>query len=94
MNVLHIAMRRSSKDIKSIDGAGEYELLLFQRGGGFHVIKPPHTSKRLKDICGQAKIYIRPFQKDIDCLKSDVPHQETMEVQYSTDSHCLLWPAC
>ena len=83
---------------QKLDGAGGYELLLFQRGGGdgggFHVIKPPHTSKRLKDICGQAKIYIRPLQKDIDCLNSGVPHLETMEVQYSTVSHCSLSPAC
>ena len=49
--------------------AGGYELLLHQRGSGddagFHPIKPPYTPSRLKDFSGQAKIYIRPLQKDL-----------------------------
>ena len=48
---------------------GGFDLMLFQRGtgedAGFHRIHPPHTAVRLKELCGQAKIYIRPLQKDI-----------------------------
>lgn len=45
-----------------------YELLLFQRGegGGFWSLPPPYTSQRLKDACGNSKIYIRPLQKDLE----------------------------
>ena len=45
-----------------------YELLLYQRGAdnGFYHIAPPYTPRRLKDACGNAKIYIRPLQKDIE----------------------------
>lgn len=50
--------------------AGGFDLMLFQRGtgegAGFHKIHPPHTPLRLKELCGQAKIYIRPLQEDID----------------------------
>ena len=35
-------------------------------GAGFHRILPPHTPQRLKELCGQAKIFIRPLQKDIE----------------------------
>ena len=48
--------------------AGGYELLLFQRGGenrGFYSLPTPYSPSRLKDIAGQATIYIRPLQKDI-----------------------------
>lgn len=49
--------------------AGGFELSLFQRGGGedggFHAIQPPHVSNRLKELARQAKIYIKPLQKDI-----------------------------
>lgn len=52
--------------LKSVGG---FDLLLFQRGGGedggFHRIMPPHTPEHLKELCGQAKIYIRPVQQDI-----------------------------
>ena len=48
---------------------GGFDFLLYQRGGGrdagFHALNPPHVASRLKDLCGQAKIYIRPVQKDI-----------------------------
>ena len=51
---------------------GGFDFLLYQRGGGsdggFHMIKPPHTANRMKDLCGQAKIYIRPVQKDIPLI--------------------------
>ncbi|KAM7442693.1 hypothetical protein ABFA07_008467 [Porites harrisoni] len=49
-------------------GTVGYELLLYQRGKdcGFYHVAPPHTPKRLKDACGNSKIYIRPLQKDIE----------------------------
>ncbi|PFX12389.1 E3 ubiquitin-protein ligase TRIM71 [Stylophora pistillata] len=33
---------------------------------GFHRILPPRTPQRLKELCGQAKIFMRPVQKDIE----------------------------
>ena len=36
---------------------------------GFHVIEPPHVVRRLKEVAGQAKIFIKPLQRDIP-LKS------------------------
>lgn len=48
--------------------AGGYELCLFQRGGedqGFYKLPMPYSSARLKDIAGQAMIYVRPLQKNI-----------------------------
>ncbi|XP_031573313.1 uncharacterized protein LOC116307286 isoform X2 [Actinia tenebrosa] len=61
--------------LKSVGG---FDLLLYQRGGGedsgFHQILPPHTPEHLKELCGQAKIYIRPVQQDIaldDAAKLD-----------------------
>ncbi|KAJ7394547.1 hypothetical protein OS493_000362 [Desmophyllum pertusum] len=30
-----------------------------------HAIQPPHVSNRLKELARQAKIYIKPLQKDI-----------------------------
>ena len=51
---------------------GGSDFLLYQQGGGsdggFHMIKPPHTANRMKDLCGQAKIYICPVQKDIPLI--------------------------
>lgn len=48
---------------------GGFELFLFQRGGGedggFHKIYPPHTASHLKELAGQAKIYIKPLQRDL-----------------------------
>ena len=45
-------------------------MCLFQRGGGedsdFHVIHTPHTANHLKQLAGEAPIYVRPLQKDID----------------------------
>ena len=45
-----------------------YELLLYQRGedAGFYNIPSPHTPQRIRDAAGNAKIYIRPLQKDLD----------------------------
>lgn len=47
--------------------AGGYELMLYQRGkdAAFHTMKPPYTPNRLKEMCGQAKIYIRPLQNNL-----------------------------
>ena len=44
-----------------------YELMLYQRGkdAAFHTLKPPYTPSRLKEMCGQAKIYIRPLQNNL-----------------------------
>ena len=54
----------------ALSKAGGFEICLFQRGGGedagFHVINPPLIGTRLKQLAGQAKIYIRPIQRDID----------------------------
>ena len=47
------------------------DVLLFQRGGenrGFHKLPTPYSPTRLKDIAGQANIYIRPLQKNITAL--------------------------
>jgi len=45
-----------------------YELLMYQRGedAGFYNISSPHTAQRMRDAAGNAKIYIRPLQKDLD----------------------------
>ena len=76
--------------------AGGYELLLFQRGGGdsagFHLIRHPYTSSRLKEMCGQSKIYIRPLQKHIQLNKENHNELEQgMKVSLSgVYSHYLL----
>ena len=60
----------------ALSKAGGFEICLFQRGGGedvgFHVINPPHIATRLKQLAGQAKIYIRPIQRDIDPAPEEV----------------------
>lgn len=58
-----------------------YELLLFQRGegGGFCNLAPPYTPKRLKDACGNSKIYIRPLQKDLEV--EDISSEELNGVE-------------
>lgn len=56
--------------------AGGYELCLFQRGGedqGFYKLPMPYSPARLKDVAGQAMIYVRPLQKDI---LNEVQNQE------------------
>ena len=48
--------------------AGGYELCLSQRGGddqGFHKLEMPYSPARLKEIAGQATIYVQPLQRNI-----------------------------
>lgn len=81
-----------------LENAGGYELMLHQRGAGdgagFHPINPPYTPPKLKDISGQAKIYIRPMQRDlcIDVSEDDSSPQEKKEVSdskyFHTEIHC------
>lgn len=57
-----------------LSSAGGYELLLYQRGGaeqGFHKIPMPHTPSRIRELVGQAQIYIRPLQMNIDEVIND-----------------------
>lgn len=68
-----------------LEAAGGFDLLLFQRSAGddngFHTIQTAHTPCRLKDICGQAKIYIRPLQQDIDIESGNMDANNFEEVQ-------------
>ncbi|CAB4023555.1 Hypothetical predicted protein, partial [Paramuricea clavata] len=70
------------KTFPKLSDTGGYELLLHQRGGGenggFHTIKPPLCSLRLKDVCGKAKIYVRPLQRNIplDSFDDEIPEEE------------------
>ena len=52
-----------------LKNAGRFELNLFQRGGGedggFCLIQPPHVASPIKELAGQAKVYIKPIQQDI-----------------------------
>ena len=46
-----------------------YELLLFDRSAdvqSFCHLKPPYLPKKLKEVAGQCKIYVRPLQSDIE----------------------------
>lgn len=48
---------------------GGVELLMYERAAeqsAFHQLKPPYTPSKLKDVCGQANIFIRPLQEDIE----------------------------
>ena len=63
-----------------LEAGGGYELLLYQRGGleqGFYGITPPYTPIRIKELAGQAQVYVRPLQKDLDNL-------EEVEVNFTT----------
>lgn len=55
-----------------------YELLLYQRGedAGFYNIPSPYSAQRMKDAAGNAKIYVRPLQKDLD--ESPVEEQSSL----------------
>ena len=56
--------------------AGGYELCLFQRRGedqGLNKLPMPYSPARLKDVAGQAIIYIRPLQRNIP---SGIQNQE------------------
>jgi hypothetical protein len=51
-----------------------YTLLMYHRGGdesAFCPLKPPYTPKRLKEVAGQCKIYIKPLQKDLIDLNEE-----------------------
>ena len=66
-----------------LEQAGGYELLLFQRGGaeqGFHRIPPPYTPRRIKELAGQAQVYIRPLQKNVDEL-GEIKQEVSMTVK-------------
>ena len=60
-----------------------YELLLYQRGedAGLYNIPAPHRAQRTRDAAGNAKIYIRPLQKDLDvsALEEDVTQRHEFE---------------
>ena len=72
----------------ALNKAGGFEVCLYQRGGGddagFHVINPPHTATRIKQLSGQAKIYIKPLQRDID------PDHDEIIVLQSTRSESVI----
>ena len=49
-----------------LEAAGGYKLLLYPRGGeeqGFHSLQTPYTPARIKEVAGQATIYIRRRRK-------------------------------
>ena len=52
-----------------------YELLLYQQGedAGLYNIPAPHTAQRMRDAAGNAKIYIRSLQKDLDVSALEEP---------------------
>ncbi|KAK3702163.1 hypothetical protein QZH41_015073, partial [Actinostola sp. cb2023] len=56
-----------------------YDVLLYQRGedGGFFRIELPYTPKRLKDTACNAKIYLRPLQRDLILQKVDSSAKES-----------------
>ena len=78
---------------------GGFDLLLFQRGGGedggLHKILPPHTPEHLKELCGQAKIYIRPVQQDITLNETDditcSPEMKDHSAVSLVDNHSVLY---
>ena len=54
-----------------------YELLLYDRAGensSFCPLKHPYLPKKLKEVAGQCKIYIKPLQKDL--IESDNDEDE------------------
>lgn len=77
-----------------------YKLLLYQRGedAGFYNIPSPHTPQRIRDAAGNAKIYIRPLQKDLDesvvgeaaVLSGVVPHDVTKNWNVKLQSFFLF----
>lgn len=69
-----------------LEAGGGYELLLYQRGGleqGFHRITPPYTAARIKEIAGQAQVYVRPLQQDLDKLEEMGLHSTVVKVRKS-----------
>ena len=72
-----------------LSSAGGYELLLFQRGGenrGFHKLPTPYAPARLKDMAGQANIYICPLQNN---LQMNECQEQTVQ---PTEVSCLFQP--
>ena len=68
-----------------------YELLLYHRGGeesAFCPLKPPYVPRRLKEVAGQCKIYIRPIQKDLIATITDTEVGESSHIQVC--SRCLV----
>ena len=64
-----------------------YELLMYHRGGDeseFCPLKPPYTPKRLKEVAGQCKIYIRPIQKALIVTNTDSEVGESANIQVIT----------
>ena len=50
-----------------------YELLLYDIAGensSFCPLKPPYIPRKLKEVVGQCKIYIKPLQKDLSVQNS------------------------
>ena len=55
----------------------------YHRGGddqGLHKLPAPYSPARIKEIAGQAQVYIRPLQKNLMELEEHC-------VQYQTDQH-------
>ena len=66
-----------------LQAGGGYELLLYQRGGpeqGFHNIPPPYTPARIKELAGQAHVYVRPLQQELDDIEQAEVHCTTVKV--------------
>jgi hypothetical protein len=62
-------------------GTAGYQLLLYHWSGEestFCVLNPPYVPKRLKELVGQCKIYIRPLQKDLIEESSNLPPAEVL----------------
>ncbi|KAK3735905.1 hypothetical protein QZH41_010203, partial [Actinostola sp. cb2023] len=82
-NHSHTITKLHEKFPKLAKLSGGFELVLYQRAGeesGFHSLKPPYTPSRLKDICGQSKIYIRPLQEDIETDTVDATEECTSNI--------------
>ena len=70
-----------------LQAGGGYELLLYQRGGseqGFHNIPPPYTPARIKELAGQAHVYVQPLQQDLDDIDENEPNWTTAKVSESS----------
>ena len=69
--------------LTNVGGGGGSYLLMYQRGGGadsrFHVINPPHTVSRLKDLCRQSKIYVRTLQQSMQLASCDKESESTSD---------------
>lgn len=78
----------------ALSSGGGYELLLYQRGGlqhGFHKISPPYTPARIKEVAAQARVYIRPLQKNLKVVMQEgmyLPAYEEVSVAHGV-SHNL-----